>query len=152
MRQRTEVIDGVIYFDLSDLDLEGYNKFIPYMLHPDARYFGQRDRVADALQKFPSVRIRGIRIPRSTIWQHLRKNTVAVDIRRVSAILFLNRKTLNGRRYVAKESRRNRRKETAPLMAGCRVRALRGRRHSAGFPLAELLWRASGASGDLEPT
>jgi len=38
MRQRTEVIDGVIFFDLSDLDLEGYNKFIPYMLHPDARY------------------------------------------------------------------------------------------------------------------
>jgi hypothetical protein len=38
MRRRTEVLDGVIFFDLSDLDLEGYNKFIPYMLHPDARY------------------------------------------------------------------------------------------------------------------
>jgi hypothetical protein len=38
MRQRTEVRDGVIFFDFSDLDLEGYNKFIPYMLHPDARY------------------------------------------------------------------------------------------------------------------
>src|ERR1700730_3051810 len=38
MRRRTEVSDGVIFFDLSDLDLEGYNKFIPYMLHPDARY------------------------------------------------------------------------------------------------------------------
>ena len=38
MRERTVVRDGVIFFDLSDLDLEGYNKFIPYMLHPDARY------------------------------------------------------------------------------------------------------------------
>ena len=38
MRQRTEVRGGVIYFDLSDLDIEGYNKFIPYMLHPQARY------------------------------------------------------------------------------------------------------------------
>lgn len=38
LRQRTEVRGGVIFFDLSDLDLEGYNKFIPYMLHPEARY------------------------------------------------------------------------------------------------------------------
>jgi len=38
MRERTEVRGGVIFFDLSDLDLEGYNKFIPYMLHPKARY------------------------------------------------------------------------------------------------------------------
>jgi hypothetical protein len=38
MRERTEVRDGVIFFDLSDLDLDGYNKFIPYMLHPQARY------------------------------------------------------------------------------------------------------------------
>jgi len=38
MRERTEVRGGVIYFDLSDLDIEGYNKFIPYMLHPHARY------------------------------------------------------------------------------------------------------------------
>ena len=38
LRQRTEVHGGVIYFDLSDLDIEGYNKFIPYMLHPQARY------------------------------------------------------------------------------------------------------------------
>jgi hypothetical protein len=38
MRERTEVSSGVIFFDLSDLDLEGYNKFIPYMLHPEARY------------------------------------------------------------------------------------------------------------------
>lgn len=38
MRQRTKLQRGVIFFDVSDLDLEGYNKFIPYMLHPGARY------------------------------------------------------------------------------------------------------------------
>jgi hypothetical protein len=38
LRQRAEARDGVVYFDLSDLDLEGYNKFIPYFLYPDALY------------------------------------------------------------------------------------------------------------------
>ncbi|MBZ5661888.1 MAG: phosphoesterase [Acidobacteriia bacterium] len=38
IRERTEVRGGVIFFDISDLDIEGYNKFIPYMLYPDARY------------------------------------------------------------------------------------------------------------------
>jgi len=38
MRERMDYRDGVIYFDVSDLDLEGYNKFIPYFLHPDALY------------------------------------------------------------------------------------------------------------------
>jgi hypothetical protein len=38
LRQRMEVRGGVIYFDLSDRDIDGYNKFIPYMLHPQARY------------------------------------------------------------------------------------------------------------------
>lgn len=38
LRQRIEVKGGVIYFDLSDLGIDGYNKFIPYMLHPSARY------------------------------------------------------------------------------------------------------------------
>jgi hypothetical protein len=38
LRQRMEVRGGVIFFDLSDLDIEGYNKFIPYMLYPQARY------------------------------------------------------------------------------------------------------------------
>ena len=32
------VADGVIFFDVSDLDLEGYNKFIPYLLHPESVY------------------------------------------------------------------------------------------------------------------
>ena len=38
MRQRAEMRDGVIFFDVSDLDLEGYNKFIPYLLFPKAKY------------------------------------------------------------------------------------------------------------------
>src|SRR5580698_7472154 len=38
MRERGDSRGGVIYFDVSDLDLEGYNKFIPYFLHPDALY------------------------------------------------------------------------------------------------------------------
>jgi hypothetical protein len=38
MRERTDCREGVIYFDVSDLDLEGYNKFVPYYLHPDALY------------------------------------------------------------------------------------------------------------------
>jgi len=38
LRQRAEAVDGVVFFDVSDLDLEGYNKFIPYVLFPDCRY------------------------------------------------------------------------------------------------------------------
>jgi len=38
LRDRTDSRDGVIYFDVSDLDLEGYNKFIPYFLYPEAIY------------------------------------------------------------------------------------------------------------------
>ncbi|MBZ5663935.1 MAG: phosphoesterase [Acidobacteriia bacterium] len=38
LRQRTEEIEGTIFFYISDLDLEGYNKFIPYYLHPDSIY------------------------------------------------------------------------------------------------------------------
>ncbi|HXN20170.1 MAG TPA: hypothetical protein VN875_17670 [Candidatus Binatus sp.] len=38
LRDRTDSRDSVIYFDVSDLDLEGYNKFIPYFLYPDAVY------------------------------------------------------------------------------------------------------------------
>jgi hypothetical protein len=38
LRKRCESKDGVIFFDISDLDLEGYNKFIPYLLHPEAVY------------------------------------------------------------------------------------------------------------------
>ncbi len=38
MRERADCRDGVVYFDVSDLDLEGYNKFIPYYLYRDATY------------------------------------------------------------------------------------------------------------------
>ena len=38
LRERADCRDGVIYFDVSDLDLEGYNKFVPYYLYPDALY------------------------------------------------------------------------------------------------------------------
>jgi hypothetical protein len=38
LRQRTEEKDGTIFFDITDLELEGYNKFVPYYLHPDSIY------------------------------------------------------------------------------------------------------------------
>jgi hypothetical protein len=38
LRQRSVEKDDTIFFDISDLDLEGYNKFIPYYLHPDSTY------------------------------------------------------------------------------------------------------------------
>src|SRR6267154_1906178 len=38
LRERSEAKDGVIFFDVSDLDLEGYNKFIPYLLHRECVY------------------------------------------------------------------------------------------------------------------
>jgi hypothetical protein len=36
--ERSESRDGTIYFDITDHQLEGYNKFIPYYLHPEATY------------------------------------------------------------------------------------------------------------------
>jgi len=38
LRERADARDGVIFFDVSDLDLEGYNKFIPYLLYPSCVY------------------------------------------------------------------------------------------------------------------
>jgi len=38
LRQRSECRDGTVFFDITDLDLEGYNKFIPYYLHPECVY------------------------------------------------------------------------------------------------------------------
>jgi len=38
LRQRTKLEHGVITFDITDHLTEGYNKFIPYYLHPAATY------------------------------------------------------------------------------------------------------------------
>jgi hypothetical protein len=38
LRERAQASEGVVFFDVSDLDLEGYNKFIPYLLHPESVY------------------------------------------------------------------------------------------------------------------
>lgn len=38
IRGRAKADNGVIYFDLTGYDLEGYNKFIPYYLFPDSTY------------------------------------------------------------------------------------------------------------------
>lgn len=38
LRDRTECKDGTLYFDVTDYDLEGYNKFVPYYLHPESIY------------------------------------------------------------------------------------------------------------------
>jgi hypothetical protein len=38
IRQHSECVDRTIYFDVTGYDLEGYNKFIPYYLHPQSVY------------------------------------------------------------------------------------------------------------------
>jgi hypothetical protein len=38
IRRHAECSDHTIFFDISGYDLEGYNKFIPYYLFPDATY------------------------------------------------------------------------------------------------------------------
>lgn len=38
IRKNSQYRDGVIYFDLTAYDLEGYNKFVPYYLYPDSTY------------------------------------------------------------------------------------------------------------------
>ena len=38
LRERTRLTRGVITFDITDQLTEGYNKFIPYYLHPSATY------------------------------------------------------------------------------------------------------------------
>jgi hypothetical protein len=38
LRERCECQDGVVFFDITDQELEGYNKFIPYYLHPECTY------------------------------------------------------------------------------------------------------------------
>jgi hypothetical protein len=38
IRSRAEEKNGTIFFDITDHPLEGFNKFIPYYLHPNATY------------------------------------------------------------------------------------------------------------------
>ena len=38
IHSRAEERDGTIFFDITDQPQEGYNKFIPYYLHPHATY------------------------------------------------------------------------------------------------------------------
>ncbi len=38
LRERIESRDGTLFFDITDKDLEGYNKFIPYYLRPESIY------------------------------------------------------------------------------------------------------------------
>ncbi len=38
LQERTESKDGTLFFDVTDKDLDGYNKFVPYYLHPESTY------------------------------------------------------------------------------------------------------------------
>lgn len=38
LKKQCEFDRGVLYYDLIEFEMEGYNKFIPYYLHPDAIY------------------------------------------------------------------------------------------------------------------
>ena len=38
LRQRIEMKDGTLFFDVTDHELEGYNKFVPYYLQPESIY------------------------------------------------------------------------------------------------------------------
>jgi hypothetical protein len=38
IRSKADCADGTVFFDISGHDLEGYNKFIPYYLYPEATY------------------------------------------------------------------------------------------------------------------
>jgi hypothetical protein len=38
LKDRAQSKDGTLFFDVTDQDLEGYNKFIPYYLYPDSVY------------------------------------------------------------------------------------------------------------------
>ncbi len=55
LEQRTECKDGTIFFDVTDHDLEGYNKFIPYYLHPESVY-----SVGSEQEQFPREGFGGI--------------------------------------------------------------------------------------------
>jgi hypothetical protein len=38
LRERIQSQDGTLFFDVTDRDFDGYNKFVPYYLHPESIY------------------------------------------------------------------------------------------------------------------
>jgi hypothetical protein len=50
IRSRVELEDGVLFFDVSDQSFEGFNKFIPYYLFPDAVYSVGLSRSPDRIK------------------------------------------------------------------------------------------------------
>jgi hypothetical protein len=38
LKEKSRIKDGTIFFDVTGYDLEGYNKFVPYYLHPESIY------------------------------------------------------------------------------------------------------------------
>ena len=46
--ERTELVDGTLYFDITDQPVEGYNKFVPYFLHPEATHQGEGYQIEQA--------------------------------------------------------------------------------------------------------
>ena len=52
LRRRIEVDRGVITFDLIDDDLPTYNKFIPYFLHPEAKFLVGLSRAPGRIKIF----------------------------------------------------------------------------------------------------
>ena len=57
IRDRADLRDGVLFFDVTDQDLEGFNKFIPYYLFPEAVYSvglsGSHERIKIAVGSSP---------------------------------------------------------------------------------------------------
>ena len=86
LRERTEEKDGTIFFDITDQDLEGYNKFIPYYLHPaiDLQRRSQQEQ-------FSSQSLRGLEpLGGQTAWSispAFASAMVAADTRGVGAIV-----------------------------------------------------------------
>jgi len=57
LRSRAELHDGVVFFDVADQPLEGFNKFVPYYLFPDSVYCvglsSSKDRIKIAVGSNP---------------------------------------------------------------------------------------------------
>ena len=85
-RRRARQEDGgVVYFDLTGYEIEGYNKFIPYYLFPECTYTVSVMPRASA-QRSRWDRIPGPRSSRSTIWRQSASVMAAAGMPRVGAI------------------------------------------------------------------